>query len=88
MSKKNGIANPIGLKPADGKDKQLLRVVIETPKGSRNNWEAKMPNEGLKELYIDELKDLYNAENQLVKALPKLAKATSSEKQPRLRRAS
>ena len=38
-----------------------------------------MPNEGLKELYIDELKDLYNAENQLVKALPKMAKAASNE---------
>jgi ferritin-like metal-binding protein YciE len=38
-----------------------------------------MPNEGLKELYIDELKDLYSAENQLVKALPKLAKAAASE---------
>jgi ferritin-like metal-binding protein YciE len=35
--------------------------------------------EGLKELYIDELKDLYNAENQLIKALPKMAKAASSE---------
>jgi ferritin-like metal-binding protein YciE len=35
--------------------------------------------EGLKELYIEELKDLYNAENQLVKALPKMAKAASSE---------
>jgi ferritin-like metal-binding protein YciE len=38
-----------------------------------------MPNEGLKELYVDELKDLYSAENQLVKALPKMAKAASSE---------
>ena len=35
--------------------------------------------EGLKELYIDELKDLYSAENQLVKALPKMAKAASSD---------
>jgi ferritin-like metal-binding protein YciE len=34
--------------------------------------------EGLKELYIDELKDLYSAENQLVRALPKMAKAASS----------
>jgi ferritin-like metal-binding protein YciE len=33
----------------------------------------------LKTLYIDELRDLYNAENQLVKALPKMAKAASSE---------
>jgi ferritin-like metal-binding protein YciE len=38
-----------------------------------------MPNEGLKKLYIDELKGLYNAENQLLKALPKMAKAASSE---------
>lgn len=39
-----------------------------------------MATEGLKELYIDELKDLYSAENQLVKALPKMAKAASSGK--------
>ncbi len=38
-----------------------------------------MPQQELKELYIDELKDLYNAENQLVKALPKMAKAANSE---------
>ena len=38
-----------------------------------------MPNEALKELYIEELKDLYSAENQLVKALPKMAKAAESD---------
>jgi ferritin-like metal-binding protein YciE len=38
-----------------------------------------MPEKGLRELYIDELKDLYSAENQLVKALPKMAKAATSE---------
>ena len=38
-----------------------------------------MAKEGLRELYIDELKDLYSAENQLVKALPKMAKAASSD---------
>src|SRR5207302_7830008 len=32
----------------------------------------------LKTLYINELRDLYNAENQLLKALPKMAKAASS----------
>lgn len=32
----------------------------------------------LQELMIDELKDLYSAENQLIKALPKMAKAASS----------
>jgi len=35
---------------------------------------------GLRELYIDELKDLFSAENQLVKALPKMAKAATSDK--------
>jgi ferritin-like metal-binding protein YciE len=38
-----------------------------------------MENQGLRELYIEELKDLYSAENQLVKALPKLAKAANSD---------
>jgi ferritin-like metal-binding protein YciE len=32
----------------------------------------------LKELFVSELKDLYSAENQIVKALPKMAKAASS----------
>ncbi|HEY0985370.1 ferritin-like domain-containing protein [Schlesneria sp. T3-172] len=31
----------------------------------------------LQDLYVAELKDLYNAENQLLKALPKMAKAAS-----------
>jgi ferritin-like metal-binding protein YciE len=38
-----------------------------------------MESNALKKLYIDELKDLYSAENQLVKALPKMAKAAASE---------
>lgn len=38
-----------------------------------------MADQGLKALYIDELKDLYSAENQLVKALPKMAKGAASE---------
>ncbi|HVS52733.1 MAG TPA: ferritin-like domain-containing protein [Opitutaceae bacterium] len=33
----------------------------------------------LKDLLIDELRDLHNAESQLVKALPKMAKAASNE---------
>lgn len=37
-----------------------------------------MATEELKELFVHELKDLYNAENQLVKALPKMAKAATS----------
>lgn len=39
-----------------------------------------MPLDSLHDLYVDELKDLYNAENQLLKALPKMAKkATAPE---------
>lgn len=39
-----------------------------------------MEMESLKELYVEELKDLYSAEKQLVKALPKMAKnATNPE---------
>jgi ferritin-like metal-binding protein YciE len=38
----------------------------------------------LEELLEDELKDLYSAENQIIKALPKMAKAASA---PELRRA-
>ena len=33
----------------------------------------------LRGLYVDELRDLYNAEKQLTKALPKMAKAATSE---------
>ena len=37
-----------------------------------------MSMESLMDLYIDELKDLYNAENQLLKALPRMAKKAAS----------
>jgi ferritin-like metal-binding protein YciE len=40
---------------------------------------GKVPNDNLKKLYVDELKDLFSAENQLLKALPKMAKAASSD---------
>lgn len=39
-----------------------------------------MAQNGLRALWIDELRDLYDAENRLVKALPKMAKAANSEK--------
>jgi ferritin-like metal-binding protein YciE len=37
-----------------------------------------MQKDSLRQLYVNELKDLYNAETQLVKALPKMAKASSN----------
>src|ERR1700753_4272484 len=41
--------------------------------------EPKMAMDSLPDLLEDELKDLFSAENQLVKALPKMAKKASSE---------
>jgi ferritin-like metal-binding protein YciE len=43
-----------------------------------------MPMNSLEELYVEELKDLYNAENQILKALPRMIKAASS---PELKKA-
>jgi ferritin-like metal-binding protein YciE len=37
-----------------------------------------MKENSLRELYVEELRDLYSAENQLVKALPKMVKAATS----------
>ena len=38
-----------------------------------------MAAENLHELFVDELRDIYDAEKQLTKALPKMAKAAESE---------
>jgi len=38
-----------------------------------------MNQETIKEVFVDHLRDLYDAEKQIVKALPKLAKAADSE---------
>ena len=37
-----------------------------------------MPQKSVKDLFIDELKDIYDAEHRLTKALPKLAKTATS----------
>ena len=38
-----------------------------------------MKANSLRDLYVEQLKDLYDAEHQLIKALPKLAEASSSD---------
>ncbi len=43
-----------------------------------------MKLQSLQDLYVEQLQDLYDAENQLVKALPKMAKAAS---EPQLQQA-
>jgi ferritin-like metal-binding protein YciE len=45
----------------------------------RYETEEAMKLESLHDLFVEELKDLHNAETQLTKALPKMAKAASSE---------
>jgi len=59
-----------------------MEIAVGTPRPHRLHriHEVYMELESLRELYIDELKDLYSAEKQLVKALPKMVKnATSPE---------
>ena len=38
-----------------------------------------MAEKNLKSVFVDELRDIYNAEQQLIKALPKMAKAATSK---------
>ena len=38
-----------------------------------------MEIESLKELLVEELKDIYSAENQLLKAMPRMAKKVSND---------
>ena len=38
-----------------------------------------MQLQDLQDLFVEQLRDLYNAENQLLKALPRMAKASSNE---------
>src|ERR1700730_5849002 len=52
------------------------RLPFATPLANRIR-EDDMKESQLKEIYVEELKDLYSAENQLVKALPKMAKAAT-----------
>src|SRR5690242_774345 len=52
---------------------------IRPPK-TRNGWAELMTTEStLTELFLDELRDLYDAEQQLTRALPKAARASASE---------
>ena len=38
-----------------------------------------MPAKSLRELFVEELRDMYDGEKQLTRALPKMAKAAESE---------
>jgi ferritin-like metal-binding protein YciE len=61
---------------------QVIRTKASDGKMSSDNpkplKEIQMEHKDLMELFVDELKDLYSAESQLIKALPKMAKAATS----------
>jgi ferritin-like metal-binding protein YciE len=52
---------------------------IKEPNSGKERKSGIMKLDTLQKLYTNELRDLYNAENQLLKALPKMAKAASSQ---------
>jgi ferritin-like metal-binding protein YciE len=56
-----------------------VRIRASAKKSRKKGTEIVMQENQLRELYVEELKDLYSAENQMVKALPKMAKAATSE---------
>ena len=55
---------------------RAVRFATEIILSIRKANEMKL--ESLRDLFVEELKDLYNAEHQLLKALPKMAKAATS----------
>jgi ferritin-like metal-binding protein YciE len=58
----------------------LAGALLRDPHYFKNPLEVHtMTIESLRELYVEQLKDLYSAEQQLIKALPKMAKAATSE---------
>ena len=48
-------------------------------RGQFSEYESQSQQNELHELFLDELADIYNAEQQLTKALPKMAKAAQNE---------
>jgi ferritin-like metal-binding protein YciE len=59
-------------------------VAAEYTNSSIHKRRTRMSAENLKELFVDELRDIYDAEKQLTKALPKMARAAEN---PELRAA-
>lgn len=59
-------------------DKFKMKTTKNSQAAPLAGQEKPMSND-LHELFLDELSDLYDAENQLIKALPKMAKAAESD---------
>jgi ferritin-like metal-binding protein YciE len=59
--------------------KAALQLTACHVPGKSLQMREQMTKDSLQELYVDELKDLLSAETQITKALPKMAKAASSD---------
>ena len=71
------------MKKRSGKTQSSARSSKNTPRGkqSQSEYESGQQNmdNDLHKLFLDELADIYSAEQQLTKALPKMAKAAESD---------
>src|ERR1700741_4186326 len=63
----------------EGLDPGLVCWCIQKISGRDPFRSVVMAEKNLKSVFVDELRDIYNAEQQLIKALPKMAKAATSE---------
>src|SRR5690242_14291653 len=48
------------------------------------DWSASMAKKTLRDLLVEELRDLYHADKQLLKAFPRLAKGVTAEEMSKL----
>jgi hypothetical protein len=55
-----------------------MSVGISERERNPEQWRSTMSVNTFEKLFIEELKDLYSAETQITKALPKMVKAASS----------
>jgi Uncharacterized protein conserved in bacteria len=72
---KSGASSNKASKSASGRSKSSERSTNGSSNSSSQDGESSM----LEELFLDELKDIYWAEKHLLKALPKMEKAATSE---------
>jgi ferritin-like metal-binding protein YciE len=57
----------------------IFRIAFKLNLNSTYSWRRIVKSSSLKDLYVEQLQDLYSAENQLIKALPKMVEAASSD---------
>jgi ferritin-like metal-binding protein YciE len=61
------------------REKPAIAKIGSVKRPKTRNWGMQMTQNNLKSLYVDELRDLYSCEQQLIKAIPKMAKAANSD---------